>query len=482
MGNTITHLAAAGMAIATLAITACTTDDLEPTVEAAESAIVAAQAEDFALYVPGSNRCVDVANYSTANGGPIHQWSCHYDANQLWRFTAVGAPGEAVYAITSRWSGLALDVTAVSTAPGAPIQQWGYGGGNNQKFRVIDALGGKFQLQAVHSGLCMSVTSTGTSADLDLGVLFRQYPCNASDWHQLFQFNRRGKLTQKALLVLIQNGGYQDGLPFNPGFDIAIGLRFSCGGWAADLALDASVWDAISAAGIPPFNSCLNPNNWSVTTRTRHYSAADFIREMTNFAAESIGVATVYGSGAPARYAAIRILQDGDLRASRIRQELQSLASSYIVDVHVLAHGDSTSFGLNGEMTASDISALRTIAGLNLRTVFQQNCNGSSLNSSWLYAGAQVVTGAAGINSMPVAYGPFIRRWVAGETFYNAVQNSYNDVAPMHQAAYRFVDIYDEAASQPRNPPQFSPSGSLSPVDELNGSFQIVQGNGSIVL
>lgn len=114
--------------------------------------------------------------------------------------------------------------------------------------------------------------------------------------------------------------------------------------------------------------------------------------------------------------------------------------------------------------------------------MFQQNCNGSSLNSSWLYAGAQVVTGAAGINSMPVAYGPFIRRWVAGETFYNAVQNSYNDVAPMHQAAYRFVDIYDEGASQPRNPPEFSPSGSLSPVDELNGSFQIVQGNGSIVL
>src|SRR5678809_738279 len=93
------------------------------------------------IQVPGSKSCVDVANYSTANGGPIHQWSCHYDANQLWRFTAVGAPGEAVYAITSRWSGLALDVTAVSTAPGAPIQQWGYGGGNNQKFRVIDALG-----------------------------------------------------------------------------------------------------------------------------------------------------------------------------------------------------------------------------------------------------------------------------------------------------------------------------------------------------
>jgi hypothetical protein len=416
-----------------------------------------------------------------SNGGPIHQWSCHYDANQLWRFTAVGAPGEAVYAITSRLSGLALDVTAVSIASGAPIQQWGYGGGNNQKFRVID-VGGKFQLQAVHSGMCMSVTNTGTASDFDLGVVFRQYPCNASDWRQLFQFTRRGTLSQKALVVLLQNGGYRDGLPFNPGFDIPTGLRFQCNGHVVDLGLGTSVWDAIHAIGLPAFDRCLNPANWSVTTLTRHYTAAEFIRDMTNFAAEAIGIATVYGSGAATRYAQIIILQDNDLRASTIRQKLQALASSYLIDVHVLAHGDASSFGLNGEMTASDIRGLRTIPGLYLRSVFQQNCNGSGLNSAWLYAGAQVVTGTAGINSMPVAYGPFIRRWVNGETFADAVQHSYNDVAPMHQLAYRFVDIYDEGASQPRDPAEYSLTGSLSPDDELNGSVQIVQGNGALVL
>lgn len=483
MGNT-NRLGSIGVtaAISIMGITAaCTTEDVEPEPATLESEIVAAQAEDFAITVPGSGGCVDVANYSTANGGPIHQWSCHYDANQLWRFTAVGAPGESVYAITSRWSGLALDVTAVSTAPGAPIQQWGYGGGNNQKFRVID-VGGKFQLQAVHSGLCVSVTNTGTAADTGLGVLFRQYACNPLDWRQLFQFNRRGTLAQKALVVLIQNGGYQDGLPFNPGFDVPIGLRFSCGGWTVDLGLDASIWDAISHAGIPPFNSCLNPNNWSVTTRSRHYTAAELIRETTNFAAESIGIATIYGSGAPARYTTIRILQDGDLRVARIRQELQALASSYVVDIHVLAHGDASGFGLNGEVKAADLRGLRTIAGLDLRSVFQQNCNGKGLNSAWLYGGAQVVTGTAGINSMPVAYGPFIRRWVQGETFADAVQHSYNDVAPMHNAAYRFVDIYDEGAAQSRNPAQYSLTGGLSPDDELGGSIQVVEGNGSIVL
>ncbi|MGH9886554.1 MAG: RICIN domain-containing protein, partial [bacterium] len=110
--------------MAALAITAgCATEEALPAASTDESEIVTPLPEDIAIQVPGSNSCVDVANYSMSNGGPIHQWSCHFDANQLWRFTAVGGEGEAVYAITSRLSGLALDVTAVSTASGAPIQQ-----------------------------------------------------------------------------------------------------------------------------------------------------------------------------------------------------------------------------------------------------------------------------------------------------------------------------------------------------------------------
>lgn len=469
-------------AIAAVSLTAaCVAEDLDPTSATTESEIVSAQPEDFAIFVPGSSSCLDVANYSTVNGGPVHQWSCHYDANQLWRFTAVGSPGEAVYAITSRLSGLVLDVSGVSTAPGAHLHQWSYVGGGNQKFRVIH-VDGKVQLQATHSGLCVSIAQSGTPAEYALGTLFRQYPCNAADWRQLFQIQRRGKLAKKALVVLIQNGGYDGGLPFNPGFDIAVGLRFSCGGWNVDLDFGANVFDAIARAGVPPFNACLNPNNWSVSTRTRHYTASEFVRETTNFAAAQLGVETVYASGAANRYDTIRILKDGDLRVSRIRQELQSLAASYIVDLHVLAHGDESGFGLNGEVTASDLRNLRTIVGLHLRSVFQQNCNGSGLNAAWITGGARVVTGSAGINSMPFAYKPFIDRWVQGETFAEAVQHSYDDVAPMHDAAYRFIDVYDEGAEQERNPAEYSLTGQLSPDDELAGSSQIVQGNGSLRL
>lgn len=474
---------AGGVAAAAIVMAAgCVADDAEPAVETVESALTAPTAEDFAIQVPGSGLCIDDPGFSTANGQPIQQWGCNGDSNQQWRFTPVGSQGESVYAITSRASGLALDVTAVSSAPGAVIQQWGYGGGANQKFRILDAGGGAFQLQATHDGLCVSVTNTGTAGDLGFGVLLRQYACNASDWHQRFTFQRLGALQKKALVVLIQNGGYQGGLPFNPGFDLPIGLRFGCGGWVVDLPLGSSPIDAIVKAGIPPFNSCVNPGNWWVQTLTQHYTVADWLRQVTNFGATELGKAAVEASGARNRYDTIRYLVDSDINVPRIRHELLGLASSYTIDLHVLAHGDATSFGLAGEVTASGLSGLHNIVGLALRSVYQQNCNGSGLNAAWQAGGAQVVTGSKAINYMPFAYGAFIKRWVAGEPFADAVRRSYQDVKAMHDLAYRFVDLFDEGNNQPRNPPELSPTGQLSSSEELDGSIQIVQGAGQLVL
>src|SRR5678809_1363323 len=85
MGNSRMHSTPVRMAMAALAITAgCATEEIEPAASTDESEVVTPLPEDVAIQVPGSKSCVDVANYSMSNGGPIHQWSCHYDANQLW--------------------------------------------------------------------------------------------------------------------------------------------------------------------------------------------------------------------------------------------------------------------------------------------------------------------------------------------------------------------------------------------------------------
>ena len=437
---------------------------------------------------------MDVPSFSTASGTIMQQYSCHFDANQLWRFTPAGPPGQAIYQITSRTSGLALDIPGFSSLPGTQLQQFTPNGGTNQQFRAIDAGNGLVRLQAVNSNLCLSVNHSYTCIsgrcfdspdNFNDGQPFRQYVCSTTDWRQQLHIERRGTLTKKALVVVMQNGGYQGGLPFNPQINLGsqpVGLHFSCSGFQVDLGLTATITDAINQLrnhGLPLM--CLNPGNWSVTTimQAVSLSAADVLQRGTSFVPEEIAAGTIH-TLADLNYDAVRILQGSDFGLTRLRQELLSLSASYVIDLHVLAHGDASGFGLNDEFNATSIRQLHDIVGLNLRTVYQQNCNASGLNDDFRVAGARVVSGSSGINSMPIAYGFFLRRWVAGETFAGAVSHSYDDVAPMYGVAYHFVDLYDEGAQQSRDPGQYSVTGNLSPDDELLNSVQLLDGDGSI--
>jgi hypothetical protein len=447
--------------------------------------------DDFEIVVPGSARCMDVANFSTAPGGPIHQWACHGDTNQVWRFTPVGGQGEAVYRITSRHSGLALEIPGFSTASGAALQQFTPNGGANQQFRVLPAANGLVRLQAVHSNLCLSVNRTVCfgrgcdAADFTDGAPFRQYACSTTDWRQHFRIDRLGALSRKALVVLMENEGYRDGLPFDQQVNLTVptGLRFACGGWQIDLGLNANVNDAINALrgrfGFPL--QCLNPGNWSVNTltTTQAFNPADAVRRFTDFAPEAVGAALVHGL-ADGKYDTVRILEDNAFNVARVRQELLMLSPNHVIDVHVLAHGDEDSFGPGGVFTASSVRDLRSVVGLSLRAVFQQNCTAQPLNDDWRLAGARVVTGTAGINSMPTAYAPFLRRWTAGESFQTAVTSSVNEVTPMYRRSYSFIDQYDEGTDTIRT--QFDVFGQLSSQDEVDGSTQVIDGDGAIRL
>lgn len=497
------HLRKISLATAALAMVAgCGPKEGELTGEARQG-LVAAEPEDFAIAVPGSLQCMQVKGNSLQGGAAIEQGACAYDANQLWRFTPVTSDGEAIYQITSRSSGLALDVPGFSAEANRLIQQWTPNGGTNQQFRAVDAGGGLFRLEALHSGQCLTVLRSdclpGGICRLPpppfcrIGApcpaeeprnVFAQAPCSATDWRQKLRIERKGALAKKALVVLMQNGGYRDGLPFDDAFDLPIGLHFECRGWGVDLGLDATVDDAIrairNAFRLPPL-ACLSPGGWSVSQRTKSYRPTDWLREVSGFVPEEAAEAMIRGL-ATNRYSTVRVLQGGDFNLTRARQELKSLALSHAIDLHVLAHGNAQAFGVNEEFTAGSIRGLRNIVGLTLRTVFQQNCTGSGLNGAWRDAGAGVVTGTAGINSMPTAYAPFLRLWVQDNTFSDAVRKSYDEVAPIYCDGYRFIDQYDEAAAQPRNPPQIDPLGRLSCADEREGSSQVIEGDGSVKL
>ncbi|MBK8972504.1 MAG: RICIN domain-containing protein [Hahellaceae bacterium] len=79
-----------------------------------------------------SGRCLDVANWSTANGANILQWSCHGGANQQFKLENQGG---AVY-LRVRQSNKCVDVSGVSTSNGANIHQWECIGQDNAKWVV----------------------------------------------------------------------------------------------------------------------------------------------------------------------------------------------------------------------------------------------------------------------------------------------------------------------------------------------------------
>lgn len=86
-----------------------------------------------------SGKCLDVYDWSNADGGKVVQWGCRGSANQLWEFVDIGdpkscprsgsCPEDAVgYLIRSKHSGKCLDVGNPNypspPGQGAGLQQW----------------------------------------------------------------------------------------------------------------------------------------------------------------------------------------------------------------------------------------------------------------------------------------------------------------------------------------------------------------------
>ncbi len=281
----------------------------------------------------------------------------------------------------------------------------------------------------------------------------------------------------KALLVLLENGGFTTGLPEDFGIDVA-----TCGDFDFMIAPGDDLGDLIGEIAdlLASAWQCFNPASWHV----EHVDLLPYIAEITDVALETASESFILGSGAPLVYDKVVILQDGDFRTSTIRTKLAELARDYEVDVHVLSHGSEDGVGPSSRVTAQDIRALRTVANLDIRAVYQMNCFGSELNGAWRAAGADVVNGADDINYLSLTYAPYLLRWVAGQTFTSALDGSIDDLRAMYEMVFSYVDFYVDDGSfdeaDVRQPPLFSLTGSLSFRDEFDASRGILAGNRSL--
>ncbi|MFF4873326.1 RICIN domain-containing protein [Streptomyces sp. NPDC090109] len=123
-----------------------------------------------------SGACLDAADWGTADGTALQQWSCGTGANQKWQFRPTG---DGYYQVVNQFNSRAWDVDGGpgATAAGVRVHLWSYVGGTNQQWRP-EATGtaGQYRFVARHSAKCLAVDDAST-AD---GARLSQRNCDGS--------------------------------------------------------------------------------------------------------------------------------------------------------------------------------------------------------------------------------------------------------------------------------------------------------------
>ncbi|MFE5301687.1 RICIN domain-containing protein [Streptomyces sp. NPDC056632] len=85
------------------------------------------------LQVKHSGQCLEVADWSKADGAAVRQWTCHGGDNQKWYRWGLANDVDAFYYINVN-SGKCLEIGGWATQNGATADQWGCHYGLNQRF------------------------------------------------------------------------------------------------------------------------------------------------------------------------------------------------------------------------------------------------------------------------------------------------------------------------------------------------------------
>ncbi|MER5202340.1 RICIN domain-containing protein [Streptomyces sp. NPDC002825] len=81
-----------------------------------------------------SGKCLEVADWSKADGAPVRQWDCHHGDNQKWYRYGLSDDTNAFFYINVN-SGRCLEIGGWNRNNGATANQWGCHYGLNQMFR-----------------------------------------------------------------------------------------------------------------------------------------------------------------------------------------------------------------------------------------------------------------------------------------------------------------------------------------------------------
>ena len=219
--------------------------------------------------------------------------------------------------------------------------------------------------------------------------------------------------SQRVLVVLIENGGVDLGLP----------------------ELVGKLIDAVPGAS----SVISQATRDAVVQQLRSW-----LRETTDTLIESAELALNHYSGArPQHYGAVTVLRDSTATFAELRTTLfDATRGGKVVDLLILTHGSREYISTVDGIDAARIRSLRTEYGgpLSIRSVYMMNCVGSSLNQAWLDVGARTSAGSHENNYLPEPTTHFFwESWRAGQTFESAVTGAYRRTVDAMNSAVRGI-------------------------------------------
>jgi len=171
----------------------------------------------------------------------------------------------------------------------------------------------------------------------------------------------------------------------------------------------------------------------------------DTIKSLTDTLLESADLAlNRYSAAKPEFFKDVTILRNSTATYDDLKKTLTNLSKEgRIIDLFILTHGSHDEIAIGGGVTGAKIRQIRTDYGkpLSIRCVYMMNCVGSSLNQAWLDAGAKTSAGSIANNYLPEPTNYFFwQNWKAGQPFEAAVNSAYRKtINLMNDAVNGFI-------------------------------------------
>lgn len=109
-----------------------------------------------------SGKAIEVPGGNSTAGAQVKVWSYDSSGNSPWQRWIAQKCSDG-YMFINAYTGQVMDIRDASTAGGAVLQQWTKHGGGAQRFKVIDAGGGKYGLKNINSDLALDLCGSNTA-------------------------------------------------------------------------------------------------------------------------------------------------------------------------------------------------------------------------------------------------------------------------------------------------------------------------------